>query len=128
MITSNCEDQTLIQALTRGGLKAVKPDVYSIFKMAEETYRVETSTKILLKIDTKQMVTTLLKSVDIPSLYNGIAGNMFISFDKELKENLHEKMISLYLRVRAFVTAEDTIQKYRNEQKKTKSKGLRKSL
>lgn len=128
MITSNCEDQTLIQALTRGGLKAVKPDVQSIFKIVEERYRVETCNKTLFKIDTKQMVTTLLRNADIRSLYNGIAGNMFISLDKELKENLLEKMISLYLRVRAFSTAKDTIQKYRNEQKKTKSKGLRKSL
>lgn len=37
-------------------------------------------------------------------------------------------MISLYLRVRAFSTARDMIQKHRNDKKKLETKGLRKSL
>jgi len=46
----------------------------------------------------------------------------------ELKDNLLEKLISLYLRVRAFSTARDMIEKHRDLQKKHKIKGLRKSL
>jgi len=49
--------------------------------------------------------------------------------DEEIKENLLEKMISLYLRVRAFSTAKDIINKHRaNKKKQKKQKGLRKSL
>lgn len=128
MITSQHEDQPLVQALSRGGLKAVKPDVLSIFKIVEEKYRVETSNNILLKIDTKSMLNVLIKNTQIRSLYNAIAGDLCLSVDEEIKENLLEKMISLYLRVRAFSTARDIIQIHRNEKKKPKSKALRKSL
>ena len=129
MTTDDYEDQSLIQAVSRVGLKAVKSDVQCIFKIVEQTYRVETSMNLLKKIDTKNMVIALLKNPGIQSLYNAIVSGVAIFCDKEVKENLLEKMISLYLRVRAFSTAKDKIQKYRNEQKQSKSKkGLRKSL
>lgn len=127
MMASNCEDQRLIQALTRGGLKSVKPEVQTIFKLVEERFRVETS-GFVTQIDTKNILSKLLKNSDLRSLYNGVVGNRFGTCQKEVKENLLEKMISLYLRVRAFSTAKDIILKHRDTQKKQKSKGLRKSL
>uniref|UniRef100_A0A7M5VEZ9 Uncharacterized protein n=2 Tax=Clytia hemisphaerica TaxID=252671 RepID=A0A7M5VEZ9_9CNID len=43
MLTDDIQDQLLIQALTRGGLKAVKLEIQSIFKITEEKYRIETN-------------------------------------------------------------------------------------
>ena len=131
MLTGNIEDQLLIQALTRGGLKAVKLEIQSIFKITEERYRVETnSCAMKSKIDTRKVVLSLMKDSDIRSLYNSIVTDTFNNCSSEIKENLLEKMLKLYLRVRAFSTAKDIIQKHRNEKKKKpeKEKGLRKGL
>ena len=48
--------------------------------------------------------------------------------NEETQENLLEKLISLYLRVRSFSTARDITSKHQEEQKASKSKGLRKSI
>ena len=123
MLTDNIDDQHLIKALSRGGLKAVKFEIQSIF--TEEKYRIETNSGVLVpkrKIDTKKMVACLLKNTDVRSWYSGVVSDSFANSSSEIKENLLEKMLKLYLRVRAFSTAKDTIQKYKNDKKKKAKK------
>ena len=129
MTTKNFSDQKLIKTLTRGGLTAVNKQAEFIFRTVEEHFRIETNTGHFRRIETKKMTANLIKNIDINGAYNNILVKCSFELSKETRYNLLEKLISLYLRVRAFSTARDIIDKYRVEQKaKTKDKGLRKSL
>jgi len=122
MKTSEESYQRLIQTLDRGGLTTLKPAALSIFKIIEERYRIETrgnAENAITKIDTKKITAFLLKNLDIKSLFNSFSGDLSLPLNAELKDNLLEKLISLYLRVRAFSTARDMIEKHRDLQKKT---------
>jgi len=70
------------------------------------------------RLDTKKITAFLLKNLDIKSLFNSFSGDLSLPLNAELKDNLLEKLISLYLRVRAFSTARDMIEKHRDLQKK----------
>lgn len=85
MMASNCGDQRLIQALTRGGLKSVKPEVQIIFKIVEERFHIETF-GVVTQIDTKKMLSKLLKN-RVVGLINGVVGNRIGTCQKEVKEN-----------------------------------------
>lgn len=129
MTTKNFDDQKLIKTLTRGGLTAVNKQAQFIFRTVEEHFRIETNTGHFIRIETKKMTSNLLKNIDINGAYNNILIKCNYELSKETRYNLLEKIISLYLRVRAFSTARDIIDKYRVQQKaKSKEKGLRKSL
>jgi len=128
MITSNVQEHRLIKTINRGGLTALNLYSQNLFKIIEEKYRIEVSMDNLRKIDTKKMAAELIKNIDIIYLYNMILDSTSIYLNQETQENLLEKLISLYLRVRSFSTARDIIDKHRKEQKKSKSKGLRKTI
>lgn len=128
MTTMEFKDQRLIQTKDRGGLTALNFNTQSIFRIIEEEYRIETSSDHLRKIDSQAITLNLMKNVDIISIYNNIVESTGIKCNEELSENLLEKLIALYLRVRAFSTAKDITNKHWVAQKKQKTKGLRKSI
>ena len=128
MTVDNLEQQRLIKATSRGGLTTINQQTQIIFQIVEEQYRIETSRENLRKIDTRKITQAMMKNVDVNDAYSNILTQASVGMGKEARKNLLEKLISLYLRIRSFSTARDIIDKHRVEQKKPKSKGLRRSI
>ena len=70
-----------------------------IFIRAEETFRVNTpAEKHLEKIETRNMTMKLMKNTEVVSFYNAVVESCGITtIDKEIKDNLLENMLRLYL-------------------------------
>ncbi len=133
-ILNNCiqedvTDQRLIAATTRGGLKAVKLEMQQIFTIAEETFRVHTSVaNHVSKINIDYMVSQLRMETRIVSLYNNLVVDADVGLNSEVKKNLLENILKLYLRVRAFSYTKDITNQHKCKLKKTKAKALRKNI
>ena len=130
IITYDLTNQELIKSQTRGGLTAVTDECQKIFLRAEETFRSETMTnKHLQQIDIRKMISSLMNNTEVVSFFNTLAetgeGD---PIEAELKYNLLEGMLKLYLRVRAFSLARDITDKHKFSAKKNKAKALRKGI
>jgi len=91
-------------------------------------FRQEISISNLRKINTISITQKLITDVDIVSLFNNILEEANTEIDNEVSKNLLEKMIALYLRVRAFSTARDITTKGKLQSKTVKAKGLRNTI
>ena len=120
--------QRLIQTQNRGGLTAVKAEVQKIFEHTEGMFKVHTSSSTVFKIDTKSMTKSLLMNTKVVSLFNNLIDDSGVAIDSEIKDNLLENMLNLYLRVRSFSYAKDITNKHKFALKKKKSKALRKDI
>eukprot|EP00794_Sanderia_malayensis_P015523 gene15523-17106_t len=121
--------QRLIASQTRGGLTAVKKEIQKIFFCAEEVFRAHTSTPShVKKIDLQPMVNNLLMDTVVISMYNSLVETATSQIDSEVKTNLLENMLKLYLHVEAFSFARDITDKYKYASKKNKTKALRKGI
>ena len=119
-------EQKLIDSLNRGGLTPISKDCELIFHKTEELFRLKTSVPNLRKIDIPEMSANLMCQADIVSVINCIVNASGCDIETEEKNNLFEKMIQLYLRVRSFALARDITSSC--NQKAKKEKGLRKGL
>ena len=120
--------QRLIATQSRGGLTAVKSEVQKIFEHAEGVFKVHTSSSTVFRIDAKSMINNLLMNTEVVSLFNNLIEDSGVAIDSEVKDNLLENMLSLYLRVRSFSYAKDITNKHKFELKKKKSKALQKDI
>ena len=129
LIAEDDSYQPLIHLLNRGGLTAVTDETFKIFYCAEEKFRAETEVDLLRKIDVKQMSLDLLNNVDVASYYNALVDSSGTDVADEIKQNLLESMLKLYLRVRAFSLARDVTasKKSAESSKKSLRKDLKKS-
>ena len=126
MIANNDDGQPLIQSKNRGGLVALTENAQKLFEKAEIMHKSKLQSSIENRhIDNKSMVALLMKDVNIISRYHSFVGD---NVDKEVKDMLLEKLMALYLRVRAFSSVKDIASKYMSENKKGKSKALRAEL
>ena len=57
----------LVDAVDRGGLCKITPESENIFLFAERVFRNNTSEKLLRKIDTNEMVSTLICNLELIS-------------------------------------------------------------
>lgn len=114
----------LISTLSRGGLKQINNTAYQIFFKTEEEFRRATSVTNLRNIDIDKMVLNLMSDSDVVSLYSLISDGLDCSC--ELKKNVLENAMKLFLRVRSFSLAKDITSKEKNA--KFREKGLRKSI
>ena len=121
--------QPLIHLLNRGGLTAVTDESFKIFYCAEEKFRAETEVDFLRKIDVKKMSSDLANDVNVTSYYNALVGLSGTDVTDEIKQNLLNGMLKLYLRVRAFSLARDVAasKKSAESSKKSLRKNLKKS-
>ena len=109
----------------------LKREIKEIFTNTEIKFRAETKTNHnLRKIDLDRITDILLKDCEIISAYNAAVECSGITIDNEIKVNLLEHMLKLYLRVRAFSYAKDVADKHKSElkRKKSTSKSLRKDI
>lgn len=119
-------DKPLIHLLNRGGLTAVSDDCFRIFFRAEEKFRTVTEVDYLRKIDVKTMAADLMKDVDVVSFFNAMVDSTDTTIVDEIKQNLLDSMLKLYLRVRSFSLARDITANKSSEQ--AMQKALRKNL
>lgn len=115
----------LVDALNRGGLCPITSECENVFLIAEKMFRDNTSQGNLRNIDVSEMVKLLLNDLELISFFNSVVEDSSCKPSKEIQINLLEKMLGLYLRVRAFSLAKDLTAK---DHKTTKEKALRKKL
>ena len=122
------QNQKLANIQTRGDLTKVLDEAKEIFILAEQLLRKTTETeRDLNKIDINAMAEELLQDTKIISLYKAITGASDTNdLDYEVKVNLLESILKLYLRVRSFSFAKDIKFHKKQEQRnlKFKSKAL----
>ena len=119
--------QRLIETQSRGGLSAVKTEIKKIFQHAEGMFKVHTSSTVF-KIDTKSITNGILMNTEVVSLFNSLIEDSGVAIELEVKDNLLESMLNLYLRVRSFSYAKDVTNKHKFALKKKKNKSLRKDI
>ena len=125
-IQKDDSNQILVCVMNRGGLTAVTDNCQQLFHRVEEQFRCETEIKHLRKIDLQKITNHLLREVDIISLFDLICDKSGMNvIQPEIKYNVLESMIKLYLRVRSFSFARDITSKQNAEKK---SKALRKEI
>ena len=130
-IISEDTDHRLISTLNRSGLLSVTEDCQQIFIQAELMFRSETTTNShLQKIDNEKLALNLMKKTEVVSFYHAIVEHSGVkTVSSEIKDNLLENMLKLYLRVRAFSFVRDLTEKQKLVLKKKKSKGgLRRNI
>ncbi|XP_065055178.1 uncharacterized protein LOC135683755 [Rhopilema esculentum] len=115
--------QQQIQCQSRGGLWGVNNDCVRFFSYVEEEFRKATESGHITKINCNKLTEILVERVDVVSSFSAMEEGSLCEMDKETKKNLLEKLIQLYLRVRAFSFAKTNTQLHCK-----KSKALRKSL
>ena len=112
-----------INTQSGGGLITVTEHCLRFFYKAEEEFRCVTEVDHFRKIDVGSVSGKLMNS-DIVSLFSVVSDG--IDIQNVIKDNILEKMLELYLRVRSFSFAKDVT----SNQKKLhdKNKGLRKEI
>lgn len=122
--TDDVNDQELVALLDRGGLTGAKRPLIAIFKLCEFQFRIETN-GFVSKIPIQVIADKLLIDRKIQELFFQLADTVN-TIDDEAKLDLLEKMILLYLRVRAFTLSRDKLSAYK--EKRASKHGLRKGL
>ena len=121
-------EQKLIACQTRGGLTGVNVECQKIFITAEQTFRAYTSAHHLNIIENEKITKSLLENIKVISHLNSFVDcNSSNKLNEEVKLNVLEQMLKLYIRVRSFSYAKD----FTNKQKQHSSnqnKALRKGL
>ena len=118
----------VIDSLSRGGLKTVTSDTLRIFYLAEEEFRKTTEISNLRKINAEEIAQTLLENHDIVSIFKTVTDDVTDVTD-ETRENVLNKILPLYLRVRSYSLARDLTSKQKKESKDAKiKKGFRKQI
>ena len=70
-----------------------------------------------------------MQDTEVISHYNSVVDNSGVeNIDIEDRENLLQNMLQLYIRVRAFSLARDSVGKHRLASKQKRSKALRKNI
>ena len=102
------QNQKLVDIQT-GGLTKVVDEAQEMFILAEQLFRKTTETeKQLKKININAVTEELLQDTKIISLYKAIIGTSDTNdLDNEVKVDLLENILKLYLRVRSFSFAKD---------------------
>ena len=124
-MVDSMREQRLVDSLNRGGLTPISRDCELIFYRTEELFRIKTAIPNLRKIDIPTITANLMCQPGIISTINCIVDKSGTNIETELKNNIFEKMIQLYLRVRSFALARDLTS---CKKKSINPKGLRKEL
>lgn len=118
------DKSVLVHAKDRGGLWIVTPEVYEIFSLVEQHFRKSTFT-ISKNIDSKKMVSELLKNASVLCNYNKLRNKTNEKVSKEVALNMLEHLIMLYIRVRIFSLVKDKCETHKIVSKKKKARSLR---
>ena len=95
---------------------------------AELTFLQHTHAKNTNQIDIPGMVKTLLCNQDVIANYQSWYSSAALVLDQEVSDEMLEKVLTLFLRVRSFSYAKDVVNNFKRKQSKGKSKALRKEI
>ena len=96
------EDEKLVDARNSGGLWRVKPEVGCIFEVAEKHFRTEIVDRSSKNIDSKGIVSTLMKNCVVLSNFTKSRNMSSEKTSKEIALNLLEDLLTLFIRTRTF--------------------------
>ena len=117
-------NQEFVHAINRGGLTVVKEEWVKVFIVAEEVFRAETLLPSK-KIDVEKIIKSISTQRAI-CFYNSIIDT---GKSEKLRHRIFIKMLTLYIRVRAFSKARDLVNEHKKgKQVIFKEKTLRKRL
>ena len=91
-----CGDSMLIDARNRGGLWKVRPEITTIFSVAEIFFKSSTS-GIVRSINTKKIIEKLMVNSEILINYYSVYNDTPEEVEKEVALNLLEHMLTLYI-------------------------------
>ena len=124
-------EQKLIACQTRGGLTGVNVECQKIFIIAEQIFRVYTSAQDLNIIENEKITISLLDNIKVISHLNSFVDcNSSDKLNEEVKLNVLQQMLKLYIRVQWFSYAKDFTDKQKqhsSNQNKALRKGLKKT-
>lgn len=99
-------DQELVATLDRGGLTGTTRQCVAIFKICEFQFRNQTN-GFLKKLPIDEIADNLMENEKLQELYFEMAD--LVELEDEGKFDLLEKLVSLYLRVRAYTLSRDKL-------------------
>lgn len=120
-------NEMLLNLRDRGGLWKMEPYAVGIFEQAEKLFRLKVD-QSAFKIDSKDIVSTLLKNCIVLANFSKIRNSCTQEIEKELSLNLLEDLLCLYIRARTFSHVKQKRDNYKLESKKQKMNSLRKSI
>ena len=107
-IIHDVSEQKLIACQTRGGLTGVNVECQKIFIIAEQIFRVYTSAQDLNIIENEKITISLLDNIKVISHLNSFVDcNSSDKLNEEVKLNVLEQTLKLYIRVHSFSHAKD---------------------
>ena len=120
-------EHKLVNTRRRSGLWKMKNEAICIFITAETTFKNMVS-KSINKIDSKEIISSLLKVTNVLSNFSKIRSENNVVVNEEVCLNVLEDILSLYVRARTFSYVKDNLQAYKVKVQQLKSKSLRTSL
>ena len=121
-------NQNLVNTLNRGGLWAAHGLMEDIFVCCEIEFRKLVTVQNIRKIDSKQLVETLVCDITVHSKFNHLLEKTPIKIDNHVPKDTLKNVIELFVNVRAFSHAKGIVESCKAKQLKTKSKLLRKDI
>ena len=100
-------EQKLIAFQTQGGLTGLNVECYETFIIAEQTFQEYTSAHHVNIIENEKIAKSLLENIKVVSHLNSFVDCSSNKLNEEVKLNVLEQMLKLYIRVRSFSYAKD---------------------
>ena len=122
------DENEYIASLSRGGLWSPHTWLIRIIEVSEIVFRKFTDKERLTQLPVDKIVSEVLTSSVVKSLWCNIVSNCDVEISKECQSLCLENMIKLYVTVRCFSFAKDIVNKYKLKEGAQKKKGLRKDL
>ena len=118
------EEHKLVASKDRGGLWYICKNGEHLFKYAEIEFRNQTK-GFITSIDYHRMVMELMKDYGVKAKFDKVVESTGNRYEKEIKNNILEKILGLYLRIRCHSYSKDIKE---NHKKATKTAGKKRSL
>ena len=120
--------QKLVSALDRNGLWYITGNLQEILTHAEKIFCAAIRNRVdVRKIDHVQIVQSLIENIEIQELYKNSLQNCDVPVTTGCKKFVLKRILELFVRIRSFNYAKDTVQKFRAKDTTIK-KPLRKTL
>ena len=118
----------IVDSVNRGGLWKVNSNVEQILTQAELKFLEHTRTPNTKQINVPAMVNALTSNQDVIANYQSWCSLASLVLDQEVSDEMLERVLTFYLRERAFSYAKDVVNNFKSKQSKSKSKALRKEI
>eukprot|EP00112_Aurelia_sp_Birch-Aquarium-sp1_P008827 Seg1983.6 transcript_id=Seg1983.6/GoldUCD/mRNA.D3Y31 product="hypothetical protein" protein_id=Seg1983.6/GoldUCD/D3Y31 len=120
--------QKLVDSLNRGGLWKINETCQKILTIAELKFLAFTNVGVTKNIDSKKLVSELCVDQDLLALYQTLLSSAALPVDKDVAKDVLERILILFIKVRSFSYAKEIVNKFKINQRKARSKALRKEI